>query len=135
MPLAIDGSSAPSRNRRQDFSTLPIGCECGKGYRQGTNGIAVSSPCMTNPTKSRSSASRGATHAPVHDMDWSLPINAPKNVTRKSQQLSARATAGQHIDAALSDLPISDASKASRKSQLLDVPTGMPDKRRPTRPK
>jgi hypothetical protein len=102
----------------------------GKAYQQGTNGIAISSPCMTNATKSRSSASRGTIHAPIHDMDRLLPVNAPKNVTRKSQQLRARATAGQHIDAALSDLPISDASKASRKSQLLDVPTGIPDKRR-----
>lgn len=123
-------AAARTRNRRQDFSTLPMGCGCGKGCRQGTNGIAVSSPCMINPTKSRSSALRGATRAPVHDMDRSLPVNAPKNVTRKNQQLKARATAGQHIDAALSDLPISDASKASRKSQLLDLPTGMPDKRR-----
>lgn len=82
---------------------------------------------MTNPIKSRDGQLRGAAHAPVHDMDQSLPVDSLKNVARKSQQLKARAVAGRHIDEALSGLPISDDTKASRKAKLIDVPAARRD--------
>lgn len=89
---------------------------------------------MTNPIKSQDDPIRSAAPAPVHDMDRSLPVDSRKNVVRKNQQLKARAVAGRHIDEALSDLPISDDTKASRKAKLIDVPAGTPDKRRGKRP-
>jgi hypothetical protein len=64
-----------------------------------------------------------------HDMDLSLPTHAPDNVTRKSQQLKVRAAAGRHIDKALAKMPASDATKASRKAKLIDLPEGTPPKR------
>ena len=89
---------------------------------------------MTDAIKSQDGQTHAATYAPVHDMDRSLPLDSPKNVTRKSQQLKARAVAGRHIDEALSDVPISDETKASRKAKLIDMPAGTPDKRRRKRP-
>jgi hypothetical protein len=67
----------------------------------------------------------------AHDMDLSQPADAPGNVTRKRQQLKARAVAGRHIDKALSTIPVSDEAKASRKAKLIDLPAGTPAKRRP----
>jgi len=64
-----------------------------------------------------------------HDMDLSLPTHAPDNVTQKSQQLKVRAAAGRHIDKALAKMPASDATKASRKAKLIDLPEGTPPKR------
>lgn len=69
-----------------------------------------------------------ATH---HDMDPSQPADAPGNVTRKRQQLKARAVAGRHIDKALSTMPASEEAKASRKAKLIDLPAGTPAKRPP----
>lgn len=65
-----------------------------------------------------------------HDMELSLPIDAPRNVVRKRQQLKARAVAGRHIDEALSEALVSDETKASRKARLIDLPDGTPLKRR-----
>jgi hypothetical protein len=65
-----------------------------------------------------------------HDMDPSLPADAPDNVVRKSQQVKARAVAGRHIDKALAKVPGSDEAKASRKSRLIDLPEGTPPKKR-----
>jgi hypothetical protein len=67
----------------------------------------------------------------AHDMDLSQPADAPGNVTRKRQQLKARAVAGRHIDKALSTIPVSDEAKASRKAKLINLPAGTPAKRRP----
>ncbi|WP_332690713.1 hypothetical protein [Bosea sp. (in: a-proteobacteria)] len=67
---------------------------------------------------------------PDHDMELSLPADAPRNVVRKRQQLKARAIAGRHIDTALSGIPVSDQAKASRKASLIDLPDGTPPKRR-----
>ncbi|MDR6874507.1 hypothetical protein J2Y55_005544 [Bosea sp. BE125] len=64
-------------------------------------------------------------------MDLSQPADAPGNVTRKRQQLKARAVAGRHIDKALSTMPVSDEAKASRKAKLINLPAGTPAKRRP----
>ncbi|CAN7619310.1 hypothetical protein [Bosea sp. LjRoot237] len=65
-----------------------------------------------------------------HDMELSLPADAPRNVVRKRQQRKARSVAGRHIDEALSGLPISDQAKASRKAKLIDLPDDTPLKRR-----
>lgn len=65
-----------------------------------------------------------------HDMELSLPVDAPRNVVRKRQQLKARAVAGRHIDEALSEVRVSDETKASRKARLIDLPDGTPIKRR-----
>jgi hypothetical protein len=67
----------------------------------------------------------------AHDMDLSQPADAPDNVTRKRQQLKARAVAVRHIDKALSTMPVSEEAKASRKAKLIDLPAGTPAKRRP----
>ncbi|WP_103717631.1 hypothetical protein [Bosea psychrotolerans] len=67
----------------------------------------------------------------AHDMDPSQPADAPGNVTRKRQQLKARAVAGRHIDEALSTMPVSEEAKASRKAKLIELPAGTPVKRRP----
>ncbi len=67
----------------------------------------------------------------AHDMDLSQPADAPGNVTRKRQQLKARAVAGRHIDKALSTMPLSEEAKASRKAKLINLPAGTPAKRRP----
>lgn len=64
-----------------------------------------------------------------HDMELSLPVDAPRNVVRKRQQRAARSLAGQHIDDALSGLPISDQAKASRKAKLIELPDDTPIKR------
>ncbi|CAD5273594.1 conserved hypothetical protein [Bosea sp. 62] len=64
-----------------------------------------------------------------HDMELSLPVDAPRNVVRKRQQRAARSLAGQHIDEALSELPISDQAKASRKAKLIELPDDTPIKR------
>lgn len=64
-----------------------------------------------------------------HDMELSLPADAPRNVVRKRQQRAARSLAGRHIDAALSQLPISDQAKASRKAKLIELPDDTPSKR------
>lgn len=64
-----------------------------------------------------------------HDMELSLPADAPRNIVRKRQQRKARSVAGSHIDEALSGLPISDQAKASRKARLIDLPNGTPPKR------
>lgn len=64
-----------------------------------------------------------------HDMEPSLPADAPRNVVRKRQQRAARSLAGRHIDAALSQLPISDQAKASRKAKLIELPDDTPSKR------
>lgn len=66
----------------------------------------------------------------VHDMELSLPVDAPSNIVRKRQQRLARSVAGRHIDEALSGLPISDQVKASRKATLIDLPDRTPLKRR-----
>lgn len=68
-----------------------------------------------------------------HDMDPSLPADAPDNVARKSKQVKARAVAGRHIDKALAKVPGSDEAKASRKARLIDLPEGTPPKRRDKR--
>jgi hypothetical protein len=65
-----------------------------------------------------------------HDMELSLPADAPRNIARKRQQRKARSVAGSHIDEALSGLPISDQAKASRKARLIDLPDDTPLKRR-----
>jgi len=65
-----------------------------------------------------------------HDMELSLPSDAPRNIVRKRQQRKARSVAGRHIDEALSGLPISDQAKASRKAKLIDLPDDTPLKRR-----
>lgn len=85
---------------------------------------------MTNPITDRDSLLGETTQAPSHDMDRSLPVNSPRNVVRKTQQLEARAIAGRHIDEALSGLPVSDEAKASRKAKLIELPAGTPQKRR-----
>jgi len=64
-----------------------------------------------------------------HDMELTLPVDAPRNVVRKRQQRAARSLAGRHIDATLSELPISDQAKASRKAKLIEMPDGTPVKR------
>jgi hypothetical protein len=64
-----------------------------------------------------------------HDMELTLPVDAPRNVVRKRQQRAARSLAGRHIDEALSELPISDQAKASRKSKLIELPDDTPIKR------
>jgi hypothetical protein len=64
-----------------------------------------------------------------HDMELSLPVDAPRNVIRKRQQRAARSLAGRHIDEALSELSISDQAKASRKAKLIELPDGTPVKR------
>lgn len=64
-----------------------------------------------------------------HDMELSLPVDAPRNVVRKRQQRAARSLAGRHIDEALSELPISDQAKASRKAKLMELPDDTPIKR------
>lgn len=70
-----------------------------------------------------------------HDMELSLPVDAPRNVVRKRQQRAARSLAGRHIDAALSELPISDQAKASRKAKLIELPDDTPVKRLAKRPR
>ncbi|AZO76681.1 hypothetical protein B5U98_13565 [Bosea sp. Tri-39] len=65
-----------------------------------------------------------------HDMELSLPADAPRNIVRKRQQRKARSVAGRHIDEALSGLPISDQAKASRKAKLIELPDDTPLKRR-----
>lgn len=65
-----------------------------------------------------------------HDMELSLPADAPRNIVRKRQQQKARSVAGRHIDDALSELPISDQAKASRKARLIELPDDTPLKRR-----
>lgn len=64
-----------------------------------------------------------------HDMELSLPVDAPRNVVRKRQQRAARSLAGEHIDEALSALSISDQAKASRKAKLIELPDDTPIKR------
>lgn len=64
-----------------------------------------------------------------HDMELSLPADAARNVVRKRQQRAARSLAGRHIDEALSQLPISDQAKASRKAKLIELPDETPSKR------
>ena len=64
-----------------------------------------------------------------HVMELTLPVDAPRNVVRKRQQRAVRSLAGQHIDATLSELPISDEAKASRKAKLIEMPDGTPVKR------
>jgi hypothetical protein len=76
-------------------------------------------------------ATEPGNQAVAHDMDLSQPADAPGNVTRKRQQLKARAVAGRHIDKALSTIPVSDEAKASRKAKLINLPAGTPAKRRP----
>ncbi|WP_139221226.1 hypothetical protein [Bosea sp. OK403] len=67
----------------------------------------------------------------AHDMDLSQPADAPGNVTRKRQQLKARAVASRHIDKTLSTMPVSEEAKASRKAKLINLPAGTPAKRHP----
>lgn len=64
-----------------------------------------------------------------HDMELSLPADAPRNVVRRRQQRAARSLAGRHIDEALSELPISDQARASRKAKLIELPDDTPIKR------
>lgn len=87
--------------------------------------IKITRPAFTNQ------ATEPDNPAIAHDMDLSQPADAPGNVTRKRQQLKARAVAGRHIDKALSTMPVSKEAKASRKAKLIDLPAGTPAKRRP----
>lgn len=89
---------------------------------------------MTNPRKvppARPDPAPQTGSRPIgdHDMELSLPVDAPRNVVRKRQQRAARSLAGRYIDEALSDLPISDQAKASRKAKLIELPADTPIKR------
>lgn len=89
---------------------------------------------MANPRKVPPTRPDPAPHIenpPIgdHDMELSLPVDAPRNIVRKRQQRAARSLAGRHIDEALSELPISDQAKASRKAKLIELPDDTPIKR------
>lgn len=64
-----------------------------------------------------------------HDNELLLAAGDPRNVIRNRRQRAARSLAGRHIDAALSQLPISDQVKASRKAKLIELPDDTPIKR------
>lgn len=113
--------------------------------RSGTMRVGKRWSCMAKPFLQKQNRPAQAVcpiahaaefeNSPIHhDMDPSLPADAPNNVVRKSQQLKARAVAGRHIDQALSRLSVSNEAKAWRKAKLIDLPAGTPPKRRGNAP-
>jgi len=89
----------------------------------------MANPRKVPPTRPDPAPETGNPPIGDHDMELSLPVDAPRNIVRKRQQRAARSWAGRHIDEALSDLPISDQAKASRKAKLIELPDDTPIKR------